>query len=162
MLVTYLLTYMILCHNRGKHQNNVRKNNNVEERNPTRKTRLGPWNTSVNKIASNAWLKAGELFPETAGFMIATQNQAVSTTNFKRHILKDPNTTNDICRKCRQKQKLCKICMSCTSSGRLHPSSQSSSQHCPSRIGYQMWTVKGATSAIIKDEPQSVLENANY
>ena len=33
-------------------------------------------------------------------------------------------------------------CLSYTSPGQLHPSSQSSSQHCPSRIGYQMWIIK--------------------
>jgi hypothetical protein len=64
---------------------------------------------AIDKIASNAWLKAGELVPETTGFMIAIQNQASSTKYYKKHILKDPNTTNDICLKCREKQKLFKI-----------------------------------------------------
>jgi len=30
----------------------------------------------------------------------------------------------------------------------LHPLSSSSSQHCPSKTGYQMWTIKGSTNAI--------------
>jgi hypothetical protein len=58
----------------------------------------------VGKIASNEWLKAGELFPETTGFMIAIQDQVISNNNYKKHILKDTNTTNDICRPCREKQ----------------------------------------------------------
>jgi len=33
----------------------------------------------------------------------------------------------------------CNRCMSWTSSRRLHTPSQSSSQHCASRIGYQMY-----------------------
>jgi len=39
-------------------------------------------------------------------------------------------------------------CMSCVSSRRLHSSSQSSSEHCSSIIGFQKWTVKGATNAV--------------
>jgi len=30
-------------------------------------------------MASNAWLKLGELFPETGGFVTATQDQGIST-----------------------------------------------------------------------------------
>jgi hypothetical protein len=52
--------------------------------------------------AANVWLKAGKLFPERTGFMIAIQDKVISTNNYKQHILKDLNTTN-ICRKCRQK-----------------------------------------------------------
>jgi hypothetical protein len=46
--------------------------------------------------------KAGELFPETTGFMIAIQDQVISrpSNNYNTHILKDPN---DICGKCRTK-----------------------------------------------------------
>ena len=33
----------------------------------------------VDKIAPNAWLKAAELFPKTTGFMIAIQDQIIST-----------------------------------------------------------------------------------
>jgi hypothetical protein len=30
------------------------------------------------------------------GLMIAVQNQVISTSNYKKHILNDPNTTKDI------------------------------------------------------------------
>ncbi|CAG4930022.1 unnamed protein product [Colias eurytheme] len=33
----------------------------------------------VDKAASNAWLKRGELFPETEGFMLAIQDQVIET-----------------------------------------------------------------------------------
>lgn len=32
----------------------------------------------------------------------------------------------------------------------LHPSSDTSSQKCPSGFGYQMWTVKGTTNAVLE------------
>jgi hypothetical protein len=44
-------------------------------------------------------LKACELFPETNGFMIHIQHHVITTTNYKKHNSKDPNITNDICRK---------------------------------------------------------------
>ncbi|CAG4968893.1 unnamed protein product [Colias eurytheme] len=53
----------------------------------------------VDKLASNEWLRRGELFPETEGFMIAIQDQVIETRNYRKHIMKIP-TTQDICRKC--------------------------------------------------------------
>jgi hypothetical protein len=38
----------------------------------------------VNNIASKAGLKAGKLFPETSGFMLAIQDQVISTSNYKK------------------------------------------------------------------------------
>ena len=48
-------------------------------------------NSIVDKIASNTWLKRGELFPETEGFMIAIQDQIIYTRNYRKYIIKDPN-----------------------------------------------------------------------
>jgi hypothetical protein len=36
-------------------------------------------------MVSPARLKAGELFPETTVFMIATQDQFISTNNYKKY-----------------------------------------------------------------------------
>jgi hypothetical protein len=55
--------------------------------------------TDVDKMASNPCLKAGGLFPETTGFVIAKQEQVISMNNWKECISKDPNITKDICRK---------------------------------------------------------------
>lgn len=55
---------------------------------------------NVDIDASNAWLSSGELFPETEGFMIAIQDQVISTKNYLKHIIKDPNTQDDRCRMC--------------------------------------------------------------
>jgi len=35
----------------------------------------------VDKVALNAWLNSGELFPETEGYMIAIQDKVVNTRN---------------------------------------------------------------------------------
>jgi hypothetical protein len=54
----------------------------------------------VHKTASNVWLGAGELFPETAGFTAAIRGQVITTSNYNTHNLKDLNITNDTRRKC--------------------------------------------------------------
>ncbi|KAL0870860.1 hypothetical protein ABMA27_004702 [Loxostege sticticalis] len=54
---------------------------------------------NVDKVASNAWLSCGELFPETEGFMIAIQDQTIETRNYQKHIMKLRIPT-DQCRKC--------------------------------------------------------------
>jgi hypothetical protein len=59
-------------------------------------------NNDNHDKASNAWLKVGGLFPETTGFMIAFQQQIISTSYYKKYILKDPSIAHDICRKCRE------------------------------------------------------------
>jgi hypothetical protein len=45
-------------------------------------------------------LRAGKLFPETIGFMIAVKDQVISTNNYKDYVVKDPNVTNNMYRKC--------------------------------------------------------------
>jgi uncharacterized phage-associated protein len=41
------------------------------------------------------------ILPRTKGFMIAIQGQVICNNNYKNHILKDLNTTNNIGRKFR-------------------------------------------------------------
>lgn len=55
----------------------------------------------VDKEASNAWLKRGELFPETEAFMLAIQDQVIATRNYRKYIIKDLNQPTDLCRRCR-------------------------------------------------------------
>lgn len=54
----------------------------------------------INKRASVAWLTAGNIFPETEGFLCAIQDQVMATRSYLKYIVKDPaiNTTN--CRMC--------------------------------------------------------------
>ncbi|CAH2092510.1 unnamed protein product [Euphydryas editha] len=53
----------------------------------------------VDKKASNEWLRRGELFPETEGFIFAIQDQVIETRNYRKHIMKTQNAI-DVCRKC--------------------------------------------------------------
>lgn len=53
---------------------------------------------NVDKKASNAWLRRGELFPETEGFMLAIQDQVIETRNYQKYIIK--KLPSDSCRKC--------------------------------------------------------------
>ncbi|KAG7301002.1 hypothetical protein JYU34_015366 [Plutella xylostella] len=55
---------------------------------------------NVDKLASHEWLRRGELFPETEGFMVAIQDQVIETKNYQKHIMKLPGSQNDKCRKC--------------------------------------------------------------
>jgi len=57
----------------------------------------------VDKMASPAWLKAGELFSQTTGFITAMQERGISTNNYYKYSLKDPNIATYICRKCGEK-----------------------------------------------------------
>jgi hypothetical protein len=51
----------------------------------------------VDKLASKARLKFGEIFSETTGFLIAMLDQAIGHNNHTQRILKHPKTTNCIC-----------------------------------------------------------------
>lgn len=54
----------------------------------------------VDQLASVHWLRFGDLFGETEGFVCAIQDEVVKTNNYRRHIMKDG--TIDICRACHQ------------------------------------------------------------
>jgi len=44
----------------------------------------------VDKTELSAWPSAGKIFPETSGFMMATQVQVITTNNYKKNILHGP------------------------------------------------------------------------
>jgi len=46
----------------------------------------------VDIEASNKWLTSADLFAETEGFLTAMQDQVILTRNYKKYILKQPNT----------------------------------------------------------------------
>ncbi|CAG4934599.1 unnamed protein product [Colias eurytheme] len=54
----------------------------------------------VDKEKSNEWIRRGDLFPETEGFMLAIQDEVIATRNYIKHIIKDSNQTSDQCRHC--------------------------------------------------------------
>ncbi|XP_045503596.1 uncharacterized protein LOC123700429 [Colias croceus] len=77
--------------------------------------RLDLTNPVVDKIASNAWLKRGELFPETEGFMLAIQDQVIDTKNYRKYIIRD-STSSDHCRHChKQPETIQHITGACSS-----------------------------------------------
>ena len=47
----------------------------------------------------NKWLTNEDLFTETEGFSTAIQNQIMLTRNYKKYILKQPDT-KELCRRC--------------------------------------------------------------
>jgi len=53
----------------------------------------------VDIEASNKWLTNTDLFAETEGFLTATQGQVILTKNYKKYILKQPDT-DELCRRC--------------------------------------------------------------
>lgn len=55
---------------------------------------------NVDKVWSNHYLKAGQLFPETEGYIIAIQDQVIPTRNYLKYIIKDVNIKDDKCRIC--------------------------------------------------------------
>jgi len=45
-------------------------------------------------------LRAGKLFPENTGFMIAITDQVISNNNYTCYVDKHPNITKNMYRKC--------------------------------------------------------------
>jgi ribosomal protein L37E len=53
----------------------------------------------VDVEASNKWLTSADLFAETEGFLTAIQDQVILRRNYKKCILKRPDT-DELCRRC--------------------------------------------------------------
>jgi hypothetical protein len=68
----------------------------------------------IDKEASNVWLKQGNIYGETVGFMRAIQDRIISTKNYRKFILKE-NVTSDQCRRCKSHSETIEHIMgSCT------------------------------------------------
>jgi len=52
----------------------------------------------VDMEASNKWLANADLFAETEGFLTSIRDQVILTKNYKKYILKQPDT-DDLCRR---------------------------------------------------------------
>jgi hypothetical protein len=53
----------------------------------------------VHIESSNKWLTSVDLFAEAEGFLTAIQDRVVLMRNYKKYILKQPNT-DELCRRC--------------------------------------------------------------
>ncbi|KAG6439021.1 hypothetical protein O3G_MSEX000416 [Manduca sexta] len=120
----------------------------------------------IDSIASNQWLRVGNLFPETEGFMLAIQDQIINTKNYRKHIIKDPTVLNDKCRRCHSQpetiQHITGACITLTQTDYTHRHNQVASiihQHLarkhnllkePNAIPYYKYS------------PQTILENATH
>ena len=55
--------------------------------------------TYADVEASNKWLTSADLFAETEGFLTEMHDQVILKRNYKKYILKQPNT-DELCRRC--------------------------------------------------------------
>ncbi|XP_028158192.1 uncharacterized protein LOC114351251 [Ostrinia furnacalis] len=120
---------------------------------------------NVDKIASNAWLSRGELFPETEGFMIAIQDQIIETRNYQKHIMRIPNLPTDLCRKCNSSsetiQHVTGACKAIVQTDYKHRHDQVANIiHQKLACKYKLITHK--PTPYYKYEPEPVLENSQY
>jgi len=102
---------------------------------------------------------------EKSGFMTVIQDQVFSNNDHKKHVLKDPNITNDIFRKCRENlgtiQHTTSACCALAQGNYIHHQNQ------VAIIVHQELTIKcglskGPPILYYKHEPQSVSENSRY
>jgi len=53
----------------------------------------------VDIKVSNKWLTSVDLFAEKEGFLTAIQDEVILTRNYRKYILKQPNS-DELCRRC--------------------------------------------------------------
>jgi hypothetical protein len=58
-----------------------------------------PYTANTHMTSANKWLTSADLFAETEGFLTAIQDQVTLTRNYKKCILKQPNS-DELCRRC--------------------------------------------------------------
>ncbi|CAG4919909.1 unnamed protein product [Colias eurytheme] len=126
--------------------------------------RLDLTNPIVDKIASNAWLKRGELFPETEGFMLAIQDQIIDTKNYRKYIIRDSSSRSDHCRHCHKQpetiQHITGACSSITQTDYKHRHDQVAAIiHQTLAYKYQLITEK---VPYYKYTPQIILDTADF
>lgn len=116
----------------------------------------------VDSKASNAWLKYGDLFGETEGFMVAIQDQVINTKSYRKHILKQ--AIDDKCRKC---HTTVESIQHITSGCKLMAHTDYTYRHNQvANIIHQKLAAKSklqeTTCPYYKYVPDSVLESSNY
>jgi hypothetical protein len=100
-LITQFLTYTIFLHYKIQISETCKK----EQRRGRAEHYRELETPDVDKIESRAWLKFGKLFPENIGFMVAIDDQVVSSSDYEVYILKDLNVTIETCRKLQEKSQ---------------------------------------------------------
>ncbi|XP_050561144.1 uncharacterized protein LOC126912570 [Spodoptera frugiperda] len=119
----------------------------------------------VNTIASNKWLKIGNLFPETEGFIIAIQDQIINTKNYRKFIIKDPTVTNDKCRKCHLQpetiQHITGACTTLTQTDYTHRHNQIVNV-IHQKLALKYTLIQNTNTPYYKYTPETVLENSTH
>ncbi|XP_060804959.1 uncharacterized protein LOC132902746 [Amyelois transitella] len=118
----------------------------------------------VDKEKSNEWLKKGELFPETEGFMVAIQDETIATRNYIKYIIKDVNQTTDMCRHCNSTsetiQHITGACSAIAQTDYKHRHDQVAAI-IHQNLAYQHNFVKEMTP-YYKYKPETILENQKH
>ena len=117
----------------------------------------------VDTEASNKWLTNADLFAETEGFLTAIQDQVILTRNYKKYILKQPDT-DELCRRCGKKlETIQHITAACE---QLAPTEYVKRHDGPAKIIHQKLAeaaeIIDVKSPYYKYTPASVLENENF
>jgi len=117
----------------------------------------------VDIEASNKWLTNADLFAETDGFLTAIQDQVILTRNYKKYILKQPDT-KDLCRRCgKESETIQHIIAACE---QLAPTEYVKRHDGLAKIIHQKLAEAAELidnkSPCYKYTPANVLENENF
>ncbi|CAK1582520.1 unnamed protein product [Parnassius mnemosyne] len=119
----------------------------------------------VDSVASNKWLKIGNLFPETEGFIIAIQDQIINTKNYRKYVIKDPTVTNDKCRKCFTQpetiQHITGACTTLTQTDYTHKHNQVANI-IHQKLALKHKLIQDTNTPYYKYTPHTVLENPTH
>lgn len=120
-------------------------------------------NNNVNKAESLTFMKAGCLFPETEGRLIAIQDQVVPTRSYLKNIAGQQLTT-DLCRKCKQgKEHIQHVTSGCSV---LAPREYTDRHNQMAKIYHQAMALKYRLLNVKKKNhlylPDVILENEFY
>ncbi|XP_078050794.1 uncharacterized protein LOC144477179 [Augochlora pura] len=118
----------------------------------------------INKENTYKWLKNGQLFPETEGFMMAIQDQVIATKNYRKYIIKDNAIENDTCRKCHQtKETIDHIISGCKlMAGQEHVDRHNIAAKIIHQTIKQAYEISTNNIPYYNYTPETIIENENY
>jgi len=116
-----------------------------------------------NNNNNNKWLTNADFFAKTESFLTAIQDQVILTRNYKKYILKLPET-DELCRRCGKKlETIQHITAACE---QLAPTEYVKRHDGPAKIIHQKLAeaaeIIDVKSPYYKYTPASVLENENF
>ena len=117
----------------------------------------------VGREASNKWLINADFFGETESFLTEIQDQVILTRNYRKYILKQPDT-DELCRKCgKDSETIQHITAACE---QLVPTEYVKRHHGLAKIIHQKLAeaaeLNEDNSPYYKYAPANILENENF